>query len=63
RKITILWRSEISHILGISHLPKYSGKSKAFAQEKLLEKVPPEILWPLVCEELFERYYSGMEIG
>ena len=58
RKISILWRPELSHLLEINHLPGYREKSKAFVQEKLLEKVAPEILWPQVCEELFERDYT-----
>ena len=58
RKISILWRPELAHLLEINHLPKYREKSKAFVQEKLLEKVVPEILWPQVCEELFERDYN-----
>ena len=58
RKISILWRPELSHLLEINHLPGYREKSKAFVQEKLLEKVAPETLWPQVCEELFERDYT-----
>ena len=58
RKISILWRPELAHLLEINHLPKYREKSKAFVQEKLLEKVAPDILWPQVCEELFERDYN-----
>ena len=41
-----------------NHLPKYKEKSKQFVQEKLLEKVAPEVLWPQAYEELFERDYS-----
>ena len=58
RKISILWRPELAHLLELNQLPKYREKSKSFVQEKLLEKVEPEILWPQVCEELFERDYN-----
>ena len=45
-------------LLEKNHLPKYKEKSKQFVQEKLLEKVAPEVLWPQAYEELFERDYS-----
>ena len=64
RKITILWRPELNRLLEKNHLPKYREKSKEFVQEKLLEKVPKEVLWPQAYEELFERDYNtiGKEI-
>lgn len=58
RKITILWRTELNHLLEKNELPKYKEKSKLFVQEKLLEKVPGEILWQQAYEELFERDYN-----
>ena len=58
RKITILWRTELNHLLEKNELPKYKEKSKLFVQEKLLEKVPREILWQQAYEELFERDYN-----
>ena len=65
RKITILWRPELNRLLEKNHLPKYREKSKEFVQEKLLEKVPKEVLWPQAYEELFERDYNtiGKEIA
>ena len=60
RKITILWRPELNRLLEKNHLPKYRERSKKFVQEKLLEKVPVEDLWPQVYEELFERDYTAM---
>ena len=45
RKISILWRTELNHLLERNNLPKYKEKSKLFVQEKLIEKVPGEILW------------------
>ena len=64
RKITILWRTELNHLLELNKLPKYKAKSKLFIQEKLLEKVATEVLWPQAYEELFERDYNiiGQEI-
>ncbi|MCR4949848.1 MAG: sce7726 family protein [Solobacterium sp.] len=61
RKITILWRPELNHLLERNKLPKYKEKSKQFVQEKLLEKVPADILWKQVSEELFERDYNTIE--
>ncbi len=58
RKIRILWRPELNRLLAENHLPKYRQKSKQFVQEKLLEKVPGDVLWPQVYEELFERDYN-----
>lgn len=60
RKITILWRTELNHLLEMNKLPKYKAKSKLFVQEKLLEKVVAEVLWPQAYEELFERDYSSV---
>ena len=37
---------------------KYKEKSKLFVQEKLIEKVPGDILWKQAYEELFERDYN-----
>lgn len=61
RKIDILWRPELAHIQELNGLPKYKERSKLFVQEKLLEKVPLDILQMQLCEELFERDYT--EIG
>ena len=58
RKITILWRTELNRILAKNNLPKYKEKSKLFVQEKLLDKVPGNILWKQAYEELFERDYN-----
>ena len=61
RKITILWRTELNRLLEKNKLPKYLRKSKQFVQEKLIEKVPGEILWPQAYDELFERDYNTIE--
>lgn len=61
RKITFLWRTELNHLLAKNGLPKYQQKSKLFVQQKLLEKVPGNILWPQAYDELFERDYNTIE--
>ncbi len=61
-KIQILWRPELNHLLEKNKLPKYKQKSKHFVQMKLLEKVPPETLWPQICDELFERDYTHYDM-
>lgn len=58
RKISILWRPELARIQEKNQMPKYREKSKKFVQTKLLERVPSEILWEQVSEELFERDYT-----
>ena len=64
RKVTILWRTELNHLLEKNRLPKYKQKSKLFVQDALIEKVPAEELWPQAYDELFERDYNtiGQEI-
>ena len=64
RKITILWRTELNRLLERNRLPKYLQRRKQFVQEKLIEKVPGDVLWPQAYDELFERDYNtiGQEI-
>ena len=64
RKIGILWRPELAHIQELNGLPGYKEKSKLFVQEKVLDKVPREVLQRQLCEELFEGDYTviGEEI-
>ena len=57
-KISLLWKSEFSHILAENKMPKYAQKSKKFIAEKLIDKVPEEILHTQISEELFERDYT-----
>lgn len=52
RKITILWRTELNRLLERNSLPRYKQKSKLFVQEKLLEKVPADVLWLQAYDEL-----------
>ena len=57
-KLTIMWRPELAHIQEINEMPKYKEKSKAFVIEKILAKVPEDILNKQLCDELFERDYE-----
>ncbi len=58
RKISILWRSELADIQKKNNLPAYKGKSKAYVQAVILDRVPEDVLWKLASEELFERDYT-----
>jgi hypothetical protein len=58
RKLSILWRPELSHIQSLNELPAYKDKSKKFVIQKLIERVPEELLAEQVSEELFERDYQ-----
>lgn len=61
RKLSMLWRPELAHIQQINGMPKYKQKSKDFVIEKIIEKIPEEILQFQFCEELMQRDYN--EIG
>lgn len=61
QKIRILWRPELVHIQEICGMARYEGKSKDFVRNKIVERLPAEILNGLISEELFERDYT--EIG
>lgn len=57
-KISILWRPELAHIQEKNNLPSYKGKSKDYVRAVILDRVPEDILWKQVSEELFERDYT-----
>lgn len=57
-KMSLLWKSEFSHILAENKMPKYAQKSKKFITEKLIDRIPEEILHEQISEELFERDYT-----
>lgn len=61
KKLSLLWRPELAHIQEINQLPKYKQKSKAFVIEKIIEKVPQDILTKQISDELFERDYNEIE--
>lgn len=60
KKLSILWRPELAHIQELNQMPKYKDKSKQFVTEKILLKVPEELLRQQVSEELFERDYNAI---
>ena len=58
RKLSILWRPELSHIQEINGMPKYKQRSKDFVITKIMEKVPWDLLRRQISEELFQRDYN-----
>lgn len=58
RKLSILWRPELSHIQEINGMPKYKQRSKDFVITKIIEKVPWDLLHRQISEELFQRDYN-----
>ena len=58
RKLSILWRPELSHIQEINGMPKYKQRSKDFVITKIMEKVQWDLLHRQISEELFQRDYN-----
>lgn len=58
RKLSILWRPELSHIQEINGMPKYKQRSKDFVITKIMEKVLWDLLHRQISEELFQRDYN-----
>lgn len=58
KKIRILWRPELAHILEIKEFPAYKAKSKEFVREYLVGKIERQELDKLISDELFERDYN-----
>ena len=58
RKMSILWRRELNHLLERNGMPRYAEKSKKFVAAALLERVAPDDLAWQISEELFERDYN-----
>lgn len=58
RKLSILWRPELSHIQEINGMPKYKQRSNDFVITKIMEKVPWDLLHRQISEELFQRDYN-----
>ncbi len=58
RKIQILWRPELAHIQEMYGMPKYAGKSKEFVRNKIVDRIPEELLQKQISDELFERDYT-----
>ena len=61
RKMLLLWRPELNHLLHINRLPAYRQKSKKDVCIALLERVERDTLWRQVSDELFERDYPTIE--
>lgn len=64
-QLSFLWRPELEQLLAENDLPLYRGRSKAFVQAKLLERVEESILKRQITDLLFERDYEQLlgEIG
>lgn len=58
KKMSLLWRPELVHILELNQMPRYKEKSKQFVIEKILLKVPKDKLYLQISQELFERDYT-----
>lgn len=58
RQLDLLWRPELAILQEWNQMPKYAQKSKAFVREKILEKVPEEVLKRQITDLLFERDYE-----
>lgn len=58
RKLSLLWRPELVHIQEKNKMPRYKEKSKRFVIDKIVLKVPQELLYTQISEELFERDYN-----
>lgn len=57
-KIEILWRYELAMIQEWNDMAAYKDKSKAFVRDKILDKVPHELLQTQISDILFERDYT-----
>lgn len=58
KTLGLLWRPELAHIQELNGMARYKEKSKAFVINKILEKVPEEVLTRQISEELFQRDYT-----
>ncbi len=58
KTLGLLWRPELAHIQELNGMARYKEKSKAFVIDKILEKVPEEVLTRQISEELFQRDYT-----
>ena len=58
KKVSLLWRPEMTHILATEKLTKYSGKNKRYVAKVIADKIPEEKLDRMISEELFERDYT-----
>ena len=60
-KLSLLWRPELARIQERNGMFRYQQKSKEFVREKILEKIPPDVLHREISAELFERDYTRID--
>ena len=60
RQLDLLWRPELALLQEWNEMPKYQRQSKAFVREKILERIPEEILKHQITDLLFERDYEAL---
>ena len=60
RQLDLLWRPELATLQEWNEMPKYAQKSKAFVREKILERVPQDVLKRQITDLLFERDYEAL---
>ena len=58
KKLSLLWRPEMEHILVRGRRPVFRGYSKARVAKRLPELFPGDELDRLISDELFERDYT-----
>ena len=56
--LSLLWKTELIHILARNNFPLYKEKSKEYIRKRLLAYIPAEKLLKEVCIELMERDYT-----
>ena len=58
KKLKFLWRPELASLQEKYGMPAYKQRSKAFVQEKILERIEPQDLHREISAILFERDYT-----
>lgn len=61
KKLSLLWRPEMEHILVRGRRPVFRGYSKARVAKRLPELFPGDELDRLISDELFERDYTLLQ--
>ena len=66
KKLGLLWKPELSHILEKNEMPKYKNLSRDAVAAKITERIEAgradaEVINRQICEELFERDYTTAE--
>lgn len=59
-QLHFLWRPELARLQEMNDLPVYKARSKQFVQQKILERVPEEVLKRQITDLLFERDYQEL---